>query len=235
MSLNRRVEQLEKLVEELRNKLLDISKNTEEKQKNPYTKLGGESTKGIIKSPAISTGLCATMGGSVAWNDTDLSFPPFGQTPKQPKKGYNWHGHSRFAGGALDKDTLEIVEFLKDGQGFILDKYGNKVNKYCLGLAKNELKIVSEKNTKGESILKVGLLDLVFNPDTESWGCPAYEINVKKCYLVMRDKKGNIELDEKGQEKKSLLYNEDVTKTSVVWDKNAKCFRFYAVYANGEE
>ena len=38
-------------------------------------------------------------------------------------------------------------------------------------------------------------------------------------------------LDENGNEKRALLYNIDDTKTNVIWDKTAKCFRFYAVYA----
>jgi hypothetical protein len=49
----------------------------------------------------------------------------------------------------------------------------------------------------------------------------------------MRDKDGNIMLDANGKEMKSLLYNSDSTKTSVVWDSNAEVWRFLAVYASG--
>ena len=66
-----------------------------------------------------------------------------------------------------------------------------------------------------------------------TWGVAAYEIDVKKCYLVIRDSDGNIELDSNGQEKKSLLYNEDQTKTSVIWDKDGGVWRIFSVYAPG--
>ena len=34
---------------------------------------------------------------------------------------------------------------------------------------------------------------------------------------------------------KSPLWNEDTTKTSVIWDENSKCWRLLAVYAPTEE
>jgi hypothetical protein len=61
------------------------------------------------------------------------------------------------------------------------------------------------------------------------------KIDIKKYYLVEFDAVGNIAEDENGEKKISPLYNEDNTKTSIVWDKTAKVWRFFAVYAGGTE
>lgn len=61
----------------------------------------------------------------------------------------------------------------------------------------------------------------------------SYEIDVNKCYLVALNSDGSISTDSHGIEKISVLYSADNTKTSVVWDETAKCFRLYAVYAPG--
>ena len=109
-------------------------------------------------------------------------------------------------------------------------------NKHSQGFltSENFPKIKTEINSKGEQVDKIGLLDLVFNPDTKTWGTPAYEIDIKKCYLRERDETGEIVLDSKGNKKESSLYNSDQTKTALIWDENASCWRFYAVYAPGE-
>lgn len=60
-----------------------------------------------------------------------------------------------------------------------------------------------------------------------------YDIDISKCYFVERDSEGNIATDVNGNEKIGMLYNSDNTKTMIVWDKDAQCFRFYAVYAPG--
>jgi len=63
---------------------------------------------------------------------------------------------------------------------------------------------------------------------------PKNNIDVKATYLLEADAEGNVVLDELGQPKKCALYSVDSTKTNVVWDKDKKCWRFYAIYADGE-
>ena len=58
-------------------------------------------------------------------------------------------------------------------------------------------------------------------------------IDVKKCYLIEKDEDGRIVLDTNSNQKISMLYDSDGTKTSIAWDEDAKVWRFYAVYAPG--
>lgn len=222
MNLNDRIEQLENIIKALEQKVRDLSLNTENKSKTPNS-LGGNIRNPVFNLPVdAKTGLGAMYGNGVIWNDTELEFPYMNTQPDMPSVGYNKHSHSRYSGGALIKDVLEIVEY----------EWGSITNKHSQGflnLTDNDIK--TEVNTKGESVKKIGLLDLVFNPDTLTWGASAYEIDIKKCYLVERDEDGNIATDEDGDEKRSPLWNEDVTKSSIIWDRNAKCFRLFAAYA----
>ena len=225
MTLNERVTILENALNTALAKIKDLSVNTEQKYRTPVTIVGGGQPQGNTCPIDIRSGLGSIKGGPVLWNDTEIN-APYGTQPPIPEIGYNKHAHSRFSGGALIKDVIEIVEY----------EWGAISNKHSQGFLKpvNQPKIKKELNTKGEHVEKIGLLNLVFNPDTLSWGCPAYEIDVKKCFLVERDDNGNIALDENGNGKKSPIYNEDQTKSGVVWDKNAQVFRFYACYAPGE-
>jgi hypothetical protein len=224
MSINARIKELEDKIIALEAKTKDLSANTEQKYRTPVTIGGGSQAQGNTSSISISSGFGAIKGGPVLWNETEIN-APYGIQPTIPTIGYNKHAHSRFSGGALIKDVIEIVEY----------EWGAITNKHSQGFLKPEdfPEIKKEANTAGVQVDKIGLLDLVFNPDTKTWGCPAYEIDVKKCYLVMRDTDGNIASDSKGQEMKSPLYNEDVTKTSIVWDESGNCFRLYAVYSTG--
>jgi len=229
MSLNSRITELENKILTLEDKVRDLSQNTEGIYKKPITIVGGGRDRGNISSVDIKSGMGQILGGSIIWNTSELGNPPANVEPPVPNaitgKGYNKHSHSRFSGGALIKNVIEIVEY-----DFVTTPI---TNKHSQQFWVTQPKIKTDINTNKESVDKIGLLDLVFNPDTQTWGCPAYEIDVKKCYLVMRDENGDIALDSKGNQKKSLLYNEDQTKTSVVWDENAQCYRFYAVYAPG--
>jgi hypothetical protein len=222
MNLNERIEQLEKTIAALEQKVRDLSLNTEGKSKSPNT-IGGNIRSSSMNFPVDpKTGLGAMYGNAVIWNDSELKTPILNGEPTYPVVGFNKHSHSRFSGGALIKDVLEIVEY----------DWGTITNKHSQGyLNLTENDIVTVINSKDEPVKKIGLLDLVFNADTLTWGASAYEIDVKKCYLVERDEDGNIALDENDNEKKSLLFNEDTTKSSVVWDKNAQVWRFYATYA----
>jgi hypothetical protein len=226
MTINEQILDLQNQVNNLKATIKALSDNTENKFTKPITITGGTSKQGLAKSVDTRTGRGLISGGGVVFNNTEID-APYGTQPTTPTIGYNKHAHSRFSGGALVKDVLEIVEF----------DWGIITNKHSQGFLKPEDQppIATEINSNGETVEKIGLLDLVFNPDTETWGVASYEIDVKKCYLVQRDENGDIELDENGNQMKSPLYNTNQTKTSVVWDKNAQVFRFLSVYASGEE
>lgn len=225
-TLNERIEQLEQTIKELRAKILDLSANTEEKNKQPYTILGGQTNKAFI-NPYDLTSKQGMYGGTIFWNDSEIGSPNQVQ-PSTPTKGYHKHTHSRYSGGALVKDVLEIVEYA----------WGGITNKHSQQFAE-EPEIAVTLNSKNETVQKIGKLDLVFNPDTLTWGVNALEIDITKCYFVKRDTEGNIEVDSKGHEKKSFLYNDNKLQTSFVWDENGNngngCWRLLAVYASGDE
>jgi len=218
-SINWRIYELENRVIELRRKLGDLSRNTEEKSKTPISIVGGATEKSIVSPIDLRSGRCM-HGNAVIWNNTEVN-NKYGVEPTTPEVAYNKHSHSRFSGGALIKDVIEIVEYV----------WGAIVNKHSQQYWSPQPEIATEVNSDGETVPKIGQLEVVFNADTKTWGTAAYEIDVKKCYLVERDADGNIALDENGKEKKSPLYNEDTTKSAIIWDANARCFRFYATYA----
>lgn len=222
MTLNERINALEALVVELQNKVKDLSANTEQKYKAPISIVGGGRDRAVIHPVDFITGKGQEFGGGVIWNDSEMALPPANAEPATPTKGYNKHAHSRFSGGALINDVVEVVEFDLSGIS----------NPHCQQYWQAEPSIAKDINAEGETVEKIGTIDFVFNPDRLTWGCSAYEIDVRKCYLVERDADGNIATDSKGNEKKSLLYNADSTKTSIEWDENAQCWRFYAIYAS---
>ena len=224
MTLNDQIRELQQKIKELENKIKDLSANTEEKYNKPTTQIGGIRSHGFNFPVDSKAGMGGMLGNSVLWNDSELKLPRIDQEPTSPTKGYNKHSHSRYSGGALIKDVLEIVEYV----------WGSIINKHSQGFWQTQPSIATEVNSNGETVEKIGKLDLVFNPDTGTWGIAALEIDVKKCYFVERDSNGDIALDSKGQQKRSPLYNSDTNKTSIVWDENGNCFRFYAVYAPGE-
>jgi len=228
MSLNTRILELENQVRELTNKIKDLSFSIEEKTTNPYTKVGGTKNIQVSSAVDIKTGLGHMKGGGIIWNDSELFTPALNQSLEAPTKGFNKHSHSKFSGGALIKDVLEIVDY---DWTSIISPISNKDSQQYWP---EEPQIKKILNSQAKVVDMIGKLDLIFNPDIQMWGTSAYEIDIKKCYLVERDKDGKIVLDSKGQEKKSLLYNQDSNKTAIVWDENAACFRFYAVYAPGD-
>ena len=230
MTLNERIKQLENQIIALEAKLKDLSANTEEKINPPNTIAGGVRPAGSAAPVDFKTGKNIALGNAPIWNDSELKIPPAGNEPPKPTIGYNKHSHSRFSGGALIKDVLEIVEY-------VWGSITNKHSQQFLNLTDND--IATEVNSKGETVQKIGQLDLVFNPDTQTWGVSAYEIDIKKCYFVERDEDGNIAKDSKGNQKKSPLYNDNGLFTSIIWDENGRngqgCWRLLAVYATGDE
>jgi hypothetical protein len=223
--LYQQIEELETQIEALKTKVYDFSKSTEEKDIKPYSAVGNKRDRSNIRPADISTGLGQIFSGAIIWNDSEQNQPPYGTKPTNPTKGYNRHSHSRYSGGALDIKTLEIVEY-----NINWETNGN-FQKDCQSLWRGFPPIKTQQNSKNEQVDKIGLLDLVFNADLGKWGVTTSEIDIKKCYLVERDSAGELAKDENGHDKKALLYNADETKTNIIWDKNARCWRFYAVYS----
>lgn len=225
MTLNERIQQLEQQIKSLTAKIQDLSKNTEDKYRPPTSTVGGNAPKNLNAPVDTKTGMGRIFGGAIIWNDSELKIPPINVNPPDPTKGYNKHSHSRYSGGALIKDELEIVEFDWDNADPII------TNKHSQAFWINQPPIKTEINSKNETVEKIGKLDLVFNPDTLTWGVASIEVDIRRCNFVERDENGQIVLDSKGKPKSAPLYNSDPTKTSIVWDKNGSCWRLYAVYA----
>lgn len=231
--LTERVKELELKLKRLENKIRDMSKHTENTTTRPYSKSGGVKDPSQVRPSDIETGLGATFGGNFIWNDAELLFPPYGQQPSTPIKGYNKHGHSRYAGGALDIHILELVEYETNDDEEIIDSNGKVLNKHSQGFWKTKPNI-----KKDGEVPKIGLLDIAFDRDSKKWVAGANYIDVERTYLVQYiwtkdgeevdpDTEGatrEIKTDENGNEMKSPLFN------NMVWDKIGKYWRFYAVF-----
>ena len=161
-TLNQRIKELEKTIEELKHKVRDLSDNVEEKSVKPYSKVGGQRDRAQIRSSDISSGLGQLFGGNTVWNDSELKLPPYGQKPSNPTKAYNRHSHSRFSGGALDINTLELVQYDCDWNTGIW-------NKDCQGFWKVYPSIAKEKKANGIEIEKIGNLEITFDPEKGKW------------------------------------------------------------------
>jgi hypothetical protein len=222
--LHDRVLLLETDVKDLLIRISKISEKLDGPPKQPFSVVGTETDKSAIRPSDIGTGLGQISGGPVIWNDSELNVPPYGEEPPLPNTGYNKHSHSRFSGGALINGILEIVEYVWEGI----------TNKNCPQYWNPQPKIATMQNSKKQTVEKIGPLELVFNPDIKKWGTPSYEIDIHHCYIVERDEDGELVKDDKGQEKKSPLYNQDWNKTSIIWDAESKVWRFFAVYAPGD-
>ena len=219
-SINKKIEDLKIKSDASANKINSLSKNTEEKNPTPFSKVGG------IGKRTYAIGDIVTGGdGVIIWNDMELKFPPYGEKISEPNKGYNNHFHTRYSGGALDINALEIVEYDTDWNTDA--DYSKHSQKFWL----NSPSIKTAQNTANENIDKIGTIAFVFDADSAKWGTSAFEIDVEKCYFVQKNPDGSIRLDENGEEMKSLIYSADETKTSLVWDSINLCWRFYAVYA----
>ena len=209
---------LQNQINQLNAKVKDLSAHTEEKARNPFSVVGGGQGVSSNRPIDIRSGRGTNAGGPVLWNNTEIN-GAYGYEPAIPSIGYNKHSHSRYSGGALIKDVLEIVEY----------DWGSITNKHSQQFLTSyrQPQIVTEENSSGQSVQKIGLLDLIFNADTGKWGVSTLEIDIKKCNFVEKDDDNNIIHS-------APLYNEDSNKTSIIWDENGDCWRFYSVYASGE-
>jgi hypothetical protein len=162
----------------------------------------------------------------LAWNDEELINTDISEKGDDPTVGINKHTHSRYSGGALNIEAFELVEYDIDWDS------SEEYHKHNMGLWTGEPSIATAQNSNGENVDKIGPLDVEFNPDTGKYGATAMYIDIEKTYLVKRDSDGNIETDANGIEMKAPLYNSDATKNAIVWDANARVFRFYATFSN---
>jgi len=218
-TLTAHIDELLKRIEILENKIKDTSTNTEEKDPTPYT-IGS-----INKNPLRISDIGTTGDGSILWNDSELNSPPLYTRPPDPNKGYNKHFHTQYAGGALDINAFEIIEYDID---WLSDPTHSPDSQQFW---KDEPKILQVQNSKNEMIEKIGNIALVFDADLEQWGASSFEIDIEKCYFVKKDENGDIEIDENGVEMKAPIFNVDETKTSIIWDAENECWRFHAIFA----
>ena len=210
---------LYKIVQELSDKMNDISSNTESKDPAPYTKANAYASIQI-------SDITSTKDGYLVWNDSELKTPPFGQKPPDPTLGFLRHFHSRYAGGALDINSMEFVQY---DINWDTDATHSK---HSQQLWKDQPSILQMENAKNEKIDMIGKLDMLFDVENKIWTAVPHLINVEKVFLVQIDPlTGMPKLDVNGNPMKSPLLNSaDPTKSSVIWDTTAKCWRFFAVY-----
>lgn len=167
-SLNEEITQLKAELAELRSKVDSMSENVEDKTIAPYSKVEPGKKHEISADPGTGA------GAILAFNDSELKRPPLNQQPVTPTKAYNRHGHSRYAGGALDIRTLELVEYASDENDNLLDSEGNILNKHTQQFWTADGKInTAEKVVDGNSefVPKIGKItdNMVFDPDTAQW------------------------------------------------------------------
>jgi len=235
MLLVDRIKALEDQITFLQSKIEDLSKHTEQKNIPPITIAGGVQNRGLLSPVDIDTGLGSIMGNGVIWNNSELDTPPANAEVSTPTKGYNKHTHSRYSGGALIKQNLEIVEYDPTWFATITNKHSQQ-----FWQTNPIIRTIVNSKPEHETVEMIGPLDLTFNPDTLKWGVATLEIDVRQCNFVQRrivdgdgQVAGDIQKDSNGIEMKGPLFNEDQTKSSIIWDEDSQIWRLYAAYAPG--
>lgn len=117
-TINDKIRQLENQIKTLQAKVLDLTNKTEATRAKPESKVALLDLSKTTPVPSSGTGLgkLPNRNAGIIWNDADAQNLGFGQQPSTPTKGYNKHFHGRYSGGALDINTLELVEYEFDGQ-----------------------------------------------------------------------------------------------------------------------
>lgn len=227
MNLTNKITQLEAKIITLENRIKEIQSNSiETKPLQPYSIVGGARDRSLTRPVEPSTGLGGTHGGNLAWNDSELKLPPFGYPPPTPTTGYNRHTHNRYAGGALNIQYLELVEY---------DTNWSEHNPLCQQFWKTEPPIATMADSNGNSVDKIGRLYLEFDPNYKLWFAGIREIDVERTRFVKKNEEGEIETDENETPMSSPIYVNNPSFDDVVWDATAKMWRFYAVYAEEPE
>jgi hypothetical protein len=220
-TLNRKIIELENKIRVLENTLTQLQGEVSKtKLPSPSNSATGRS-KGTTVSVDLASGLGGVYNGKIIWNDLEQDLPMIcPSTSPAATKGYHKHSHSQYSGGALDIANLMLVEY----------QLNTSLNPDCQSYWNGQ-----EVIKKQDGIDKLGKLAVVFNPLLGYWGTAAYEIDIKACKFVEYDKNDDgtltVALDTNGEPKSAPLWNVDETKTSIVWDKNAKCWRLYAAFA----
>lgn len=158
MKLSDKVRKLESEVIALKMKLKDLVQKTETKRLKPESRRSKINLSKQTPLPSTGTGLgkLPARAGNVIFNDADAQNIPFGTQPNDATKGYNKHFHGRFCGGALDINTLEIVEY--DLTGY---------NKDCQAYWKESPDIEEDEN--GEQKLSSIADNMVWDSENKVW------------------------------------------------------------------
>lgn len=227
MKLSSEIISLKDRITQLENKIRELQNNSvETRALNPYSVVGGSRDRSLTRPVEPKTGLGGTHGGNLAWNDAELKLPPWGYPPGTPTEGYNRHTHHRYAGGALNVQYLELIEY---------DTDWSEHNPFCQQFWKTEPKIATAEDSNGNSVPKIGGLYLEFDPNFKLWFAGIREIDVERTRFVKKDDEGQIEKDANETPMSSPIYVNNPSFDDVVWDKTAKMWRFYAVYAEDPE
>lgn len=175
--LTDKIRTLESKVSSLEASIKNLSKNTEAIRMKPESKVGLKDDGKTGLMPSTGTGLGKFPGNTegIVWNDSDAQNVPWGQQPPQPSKGYNKHGHNEFSGGALDVNTLKLVEYVRNPSGIILDQFGNPLNESCQSYWKDLPQIIKDEN--GEEQISILADNMVWDKVNKVW----------RFYAVYRD------------------------------------------------
>lgn len=163
-SLTERIEELESQIEYLQN-FIENYMNDNNKSLFPYSKVGSVKPKATPGAVDIRSGFGGDYGGFLPWNDSELARPPYGIKPTAPSIGYNRHSHGQFSGGALDINTLELIEY--DVTWATDENY----DKDCQQFWVTDPSVKQSENTSGSLVSHVGTLkdSLVYDPDNQRW------------------------------------------------------------------
>ena len=157
--LSDKIRELEQKINKLESKILDLTNETEASRAKPESIVPQINLSKQIPLSSLGTGLGKFPGaqGNIIFNDAETQKISYGTQPPTPTKGFNKHSHSKFSGGALDINTLELVEF-----DFSLGQ-----NKHCQSYWKDLPKIKTD-NKGTEKIGGIGS-NLVWDEESDSW------------------------------------------------------------------